>query len=87
MVKTKVLSVTANPNERVDSPKGFGLVAAIERAISLFLEEVGGEAVSFDLAGPVIDAHAGNVHDPDAVFGRTLVVLKYEASKAQEKKK
>jgi len=78
MVKTKVLSVVANPNERPDGPSGFGLVATIEKRIASFLEETGGAEVSYELAGAAIDTGAGSAHDTQAVFGRTLVVLKYE---------
>ena len=87
MSQTKVLSVTANQNERIDGPSGFGLVAAIERRIASFLEETGGEAVSFELAGTVIDAGAGSVQDTQAVFGRTLIVLVYEPGSKPKKKK
>jgi hypothetical protein len=88
MTKTKVLSVVANQNERSDSPNGFGLVAAVERAVSSFVEENGATEVSYTLSGTVIDAGAGSVNAPDAVFGRTLVVLTYEpGTKPKETKK
>ena len=89
MTKTKVLSVVANPNDRSDGPN-FGLVRAIEGAISAFLNENGGTEESYELAGATIDAHAGSAQDPSAVFGRTLVVLHYEPGEehsAKSKKK
>ena len=86
MVKTKVLSVISNPNERADGP-GFVLVKAIEHRIATFLEEVGGTEAGYDLAGASIDAGAGSAQDSQAVFGRTLVVLKYESGEAPKKKK
>ena len=83
----KVLSVVANPNERADGPSGFGLVAAIEKRIASFLEENGGKEVSYELAGTSIDI-TGSAQDPQAVFGRTLIVLEYEpVSKPAPKKK
>lgn len=86
MAKTKVLSVVANPNERAEGP-GFGLVAAIESKIASFLEEQGGEELGYELAGATIDPAAGSAQDPQAVFGRTLVVLKYEPGSKPKKKK
>lgn len=87
MVKTKVLSVVANPNDRIDTPGGFGLVGRIEGAIASFLEENGGVEESYELAGTAIDSGAGSVQDTQAVFGRTLVVLKYEPGSVGKKKK
>lgn len=86
-METKVLSVVANPNERLESPAGFGLSAMIEKKIESFLEEVGGEKVSYELVGTLIDAGIGSAQDPQAVFGRTLVVLKYEPGAAPKSKK
>ena len=86
MTKTKVLSVVAHSTERVDGPRGYGLVAAIERSISSFLEGNGGEEVSYTLAGATIDQAAGHIDAPDAVFGRTLVVLTFEPGSKPKKK-
>ena len=79
MERTKVLSVVANSTERSDSPS-FGLVKAIENAIEAFLKGEKGESKGYDLVGTQIDAGAGSVADAQAVFGRTLVVLRYEGS-------
>lgn len=83
MIKTKVLSVVSNPNERVDHP-AFGLVKAVEAAVDGFISDSGGDLVGFDLAGTSIDSGAGSAQDPQAVFGRTLVVVRYEAAAAKK---
>lgn len=86
-MKTKVLSVVANSTERPDGP-AFGLVKAVENAVSEFISSVKGTLEGFELAGTVIDSGAGNANDPNAVFGRTLVIVRYEGgSKRKSSKK
>ena len=43
--------------------------------------------MSYELAGVSLDAAAASVQDVHAVFGRTLVVLKYEAGAKPAKNK
>ncbi len=84
-MKQKVLSVVAGPSERAENPS-FGLVKAIENAVSSFIEADGGELESFKLEGTMIDAGAGSAADPQAVFGRTLVVVTYKPGEKSEGK-
>lgn len=87
-MKTKVLSVVANSTERSDSGS-FGLVRAIESAVNGFVESEKATLVDFELAGTAIDSGSGSAQDPQAVFGRTLVVVHYEvgSKKASKAKK
>ena len=70
-----ILEVVALPTER----DAKGLSAKVKAAVETFLRENKGTLVGYDLSGTKLDDH-GSPQNPTALFGRTLVLLRWQGS-------